>query len=119
MLVSALSAAEYNRGSGTERCHVTEDPTKEEPCRECEDLRKARDDAYRDWSRYRPQHTDNRPKSRWFKADRDGVDQMQLSYNMARAKYELHLATHDGNSIEARDAVRNYSIIVRQGRLKP
>jgi hypothetical protein len=98
---------------------VAQGPTEEESCRECADLKKARDDAYRDLRGYRPQHTDNRPKSRWFKADRDGVDQAQRIYNMARAKYELHLATHEGNSIDARDAVRNYSIIVRQGRLKP
>jgi hypothetical protein len=91
----------------------------ESSCRECEDLCKASRDAYRAWVGYRPQHTGYRPRSRWFKDDRDGLDCAQRSYNLARAKYELHLATHEGNSIEARDAVRNYSIIARQGRLKP
>ncbi len=91
----------------------------EKSCQECEDLRKASSDAHREWVRYRPQHTGYRPRSRWFKSDRDGVNQAQRAYNLAQAKYELHLATHGDGSTRARDVVRNLSIVVRQGRLKP
>jgi hypothetical protein len=89
-----------------------------EACQECENLKKASHDAYRSWRGYRPMHTDYRPKSRWFKDDKNAVSQLERTYNLAEAKYQLHLATHKDDS-DPRDVVRNLSTVIRGGRLKP
>jgi hypothetical protein len=89
-----------------------------ETCKECENLKKASYDAYRSWRHYRPMHTGNRPQSRWFKDDRNAVSQLQQSYNLAEAKYQLHLATHKDDS-NPRDVARNISTVFRKGRLEP
>ena len=87
-------------------------------CQECAILKKNSEDAYRSWVGYRPMHTGYRPKSRWFKDDRNAVSQLQRSYNLAEAKYQLHRATH-GNDSNPRDVVRNLSTVIRGGRLEP
>jgi hypothetical protein len=88
-------------------------------CQECEDLRKAKVDSSRHAFGYRPiMHAGYRPKSKWFKADRDAVHQAEKAYNLAEAKYRLHLATHAPDS-NPRDVVRDLSTVIRGGRLGP
>jgi hypothetical protein len=94
--------------------------TEKKTCQECDDLRKASKEAYRYAFAYRPfLHTGYRPKSRWCKADRDAVYNAEKAYNLAEAKYRLHLGTHAPDSINPRDAVRDLSTVMRGGRLKP
>lgn len=90
------------------------------PCQECEKLRKESHEAYRYAFGYRPiMHTGYRPKSRWCKADRDAEYNAQKIYNLAEANYRLHRGTHAPESINPRDAIRDMSIVMRGGRLKP
>jgi len=87
-------------------------------CQECEDLGRAARDASRHAFGYRPfMHTGYRPKSRWCRADRDALHQAEKAYNLAEAKYRLHLATHASDS-NPRDVVRDLSIVIRGGRLE-
>jgi hypothetical protein len=88
-------------------------------CQECEDLKRASQDAYRYSVSYRPMHNGYRPKSRWFKADREAVEQAKRSYNMAQARYQIHLAAHAGDSANPRDVEKSLTILMREGRLKP
>jgi|GEM_PF-5059740 len=87
-------------------------------CRECEELKKASLDARHHWMGYRPMHTGHRPKSRWLKEDRNVESRLHEAYNLAEAKYQLHLNTH-ADSVNAHDTYRNLSIVIRNGRLTP
>jgi len=74
--------------------------------------------AYRDWIFFQPRHAGYRPKSRWFNEDRDASFALECRYNLENAEYQLHLATH-GNNPDPIDWAKNFSIVVRKGRLKP
>jgi len=89
------------------------------PCAECERLEKESQSAYRSWMMYRPWSTsDRRPKSRWFKDDKEAYKGLEKSYHLAQAKYSLHAATHS-QSADAREVVQNMNIVMRGGRLAP
>jgi hypothetical protein len=87
-------------------------------CRECEKLKEESRQARRDWTFYRPMHSGYKPQSRWSKADGDARVALERVYHLAEAKYQLHRAEHLDNP-DARDVVRNQSIVIRGGRLKP
>jgi hypothetical protein len=89
------------------------------PCADCERLNKESQSAYRSWMLYRPFSTsDRRPKSRWFKDDKAAYANLEKSYHLAQAKYDLHTGTHS-ESAEGRDVVKNINIVMRGGRLTP
>jgi hypothetical protein len=89
-------------------------------CQECENLERASTEARRYASMYRPfMHSDRRPRSRWCKADRDAKDQAERSANLAEAKYYLHRSEHHKGDSDPQSFVRNFNIVMRNGRLKP
>lgn len=69
-------------------------------------------------SKCRPDYGETRPKSRWPKAWKDELYTRERATNLARAKYELHLATAHGDERHKRDVGENLVIIMREGRLK-
>ena len=89
------------------------------PCQECEELKQASKQAYRNWTFYRPTHTDKRSKSRWFKADRDAHSTLERAYNLSEAKHRLHVLEKHSENVDGREVARNLSIVIRKGRLKP
>lgn len=91
----------------------------DDSCQECKDRQQASQYAYRYWISYRGQHTGYRPESRWYKADRQEKDRAENAYHLAEAKRLLHVATHEGHSLTDREIMRNHSIVIRDGRLKP
>lgn len=88
-------------------------------CQECQALKQASKQAYRDWTFYRPIHTDGRSKSRWFKSDRDAHSALERAYHLAEAKYQLHVFEKHSQNPDGREVARNLSIVIRDGRLKP
>ena len=89
-------------------------------CQECLILKRNSENAYRSWSTYRPMHHDARPKSRWFKDDKRAVEALERAYNLAEAKYNLHRAEHDKSATsDPQGFVRNFNIVMRNGRLRP
>jgi len=89
-------------------------------CQECEDLKAASREARRYASNYRPfLHSGRRPPSRWCQDDRNAKDQAEKAANLCQAKYQLHFATHLGDSANPREVEKNFSIVLRGGRLRP
>jgi hypothetical protein len=88
-------------------------------CSECERLRESSLQAQRAFTFYQPMHSGYRPKSRWFKDDRQTRSRLEEAYNLAEAKYHLHRAEHSGGQADGRDVARSISIVLRNGRLKP
>jgi hypothetical protein len=56
---------------------------------------------------------------RWYKADREAKDQAERSAHLAEAKYYLHRTEHNKGDSEPQGFVRNFNIVMRNGRLKP
>lgn len=89
-------------------------------CQECEALKQASKQAHRELTFYRPAMTsDRRSKSRWFKADRNAHAALECAYNLAEAKYRLHVLENHSQNADGGDLARNLSIVIRDGRLKP
>lgn len=87
-------------------------------CSECEALRKDSADLCRDFTSYRPQHTDRRWLSRWYKEDRNQRARLEEHFHLAEAKYEHHRMMH---SVDPNPALlsKYENIIRRGGRLGP
>jgi hypothetical protein len=77
------------------------------------------DHAYKSRRSYQPMHGGYRPKSRWFKGDKSAIEGLERACNLAEAKYRFHKDTHDNEKATVHEAMRNLSIIMRNGRLKP
>ena len=89
---------------------------------ECEECRRLKDwmvSAESSFRSCRPDFGGHRPKSRWPKAWRDELYTREKAANLARAKYELHLATVHKDDASPYDIERNVTIVLREGRLKP
>jgi hypothetical protein len=100
---------------------LAEPKDKLQPCEECKALQDASKDAAKSLQQYSPQHTGHRPRSRWYKDDREVVYQLECQHNLTRAKYELHRSsvTHDDPTYANPASVyRNLAILIRKGRLR-
>jgi hypothetical protein len=94
-------------------------PEVKSACQECSTLKEHSQYAYRSWMGYRPMHSGYRPKSRWFKDDKSTHEGLERAYHLAEAKYRLHQEAHDKENANPHEVVRNLSIVIRGGRLKP
>lgn len=89
------------------------------PCPECVKLQEESRAAQRAVFSYRPMHTGHRARSRWFKDDRQALEQLERERNLAAANYRLHAVTHNPDEANVRDVKSNLNIVLRDGRLMP
>ncbi len=88
---------------------------------ECEECRKLKDwmvSAESSLRTCRPDFGGYRPKSRWPKAWKEELYRREKAFNLAKGKYELHLAAAHHDEKYSRDAGENLVIVLREGRLK-
>lgn len=88
-------------------------------CAECRQLKDSMVSAESSYRTHRPDVGGNKPKSKWPKDWRDESQRLELAFNLARAKYEFHLATVHKDENQQHGIERNLAIIMREGRLKP
>lgn len=89
---------------------------------ECEECRKLKDwmvSAESSFRSCRPDYGTTKPKSRWPKAWKDELYTRENAANLARAKYELHLAVEHGEEMYKHSVEKNLTIVLREGRLRP
>jgi hypothetical protein len=114
--VGGTGAAPYH----TERILAANPTTYEHPeCEECRKLKDGRVYAEMALRSFRPFPETHKPKSRWPKAWRNEHYQLEKAANLARARYDVHLATVHKDEAHQHDLARNMEIMLRDGRLGP
>jgi hypothetical protein len=104
----------------TQRILAANPTTYEHPeCEECRKLKDAMVYAEHSVRSCRPDLGTSKPKSRWPKAWKDQYYELEKAANLARANYEVHLATVHKDERYQHDLGRNLDIKLRGGRLKP
>lgn len=88
-------------------------------CEECRQLKDGMVNAEYSVTSFGPSSCDGRPKSKWGKAYKSEFYRLELARNLAKAKYEAHLATDHKDETLQRSLPENITIMMREGRLKP
>ena len=86
-------------------------------CGECRALKDAMVNAQDNVRGFRP--PSRRSRSRWPKDYSEEISRLERYANLARAKYELHLAEAHKDETHQRNVDTNLAIVIREGRLKP